>query len=323
MAANFKLAYLIHGDDHGRIGERRARLRALAEEQSGPEGLEILAGDASTPAAAAAALCAMTLTAGRRFVIVDDVERWADADLEPVVRALASPPPDTTVAFFAREEGRVRTPDGLSKAVKAAGGEVSAELKVKAWELPKWTAQRGGELGLELEAGAAQALVAAVGERQQRLLRELEKLALECGEGAILTAEAVDELAARSAERRAWTLADALVGRDGTGALRAYEALSAQGERLESLIFQMTRRVRQALEVAERLEAGEPAAQVKRSLRMPAKAAEAFVTAVSRNDRDTLRRALEQLADLELDARGGRALPRETAAVRTILRLAA
>jgi DNA polymerase-3 subunit delta len=31
----FKPAYLIHGDDHGRIAERRARLRALAEELAG------------------------------------------------------------------------------------------------------------------------------------------------------------------------------------------------------------------------------------------------------------------------------------------------
>ena len=30
----FKPAYLIHGDDHGRIGERRAKLRALAEPES-------------------------------------------------------------------------------------------------------------------------------------------------------------------------------------------------------------------------------------------------------------------------------------------------
>ena len=33
-SAAFKSAYLIHGDDHGRIGERRARLKALAEAQS-------------------------------------------------------------------------------------------------------------------------------------------------------------------------------------------------------------------------------------------------------------------------------------------------
>ena len=32
---SFKAAYLIHGDDHGRIAERRTRLRAMAEAESG------------------------------------------------------------------------------------------------------------------------------------------------------------------------------------------------------------------------------------------------------------------------------------------------
>ena len=72
----FKPAYLIHGDDHGRIAERRARLRALAEAQSGAEGVELFEGDASTPDAVGAALNAMTFAIGRRFVIVDGVERW-------------------------------------------------------------------------------------------------------------------------------------------------------------------------------------------------------------------------------------------------------
>ena len=39
---SFKTAYLIHGDDHGRIGERRARLRALAEASGGAGALEVL-----------------------------------------------------------------------------------------------------------------------------------------------------------------------------------------------------------------------------------------------------------------------------------------
>ena len=34
VARYFRPAYLIHGDDHGRIGERRARLRAMAERES-------------------------------------------------------------------------------------------------------------------------------------------------------------------------------------------------------------------------------------------------------------------------------------------------
>ena len=43
---DFKPAYLIHGDDHGRISERRAALRALAERESGSGGVECFEGDA-------------------------------------------------------------------------------------------------------------------------------------------------------------------------------------------------------------------------------------------------------------------------------------
>ena len=53
--ARFKPAYLIHGDDHGRIGERRARLRALAERDAGAGSLEVLEGAEATPQAAARA----------------------------------------------------------------------------------------------------------------------------------------------------------------------------------------------------------------------------------------------------------------------------
>src|SRR4029077_9209786 len=94
----FKAAYLIHGDDHGRIGERRNRLRAVAEAQSGAGGVEVFEGDASSPAAVALALDAMTMALGRRFLIVDGVERWKDADVKDRLTAiLADPPAETTV----------------------------------------------------------------------------------------------------------------------------------------------------------------------------------------------------------------------------------
>ena len=39
---SFRAAYLIHGDDHGRIAERRARLRAMAEAETGSAGVDVL-----------------------------------------------------------------------------------------------------------------------------------------------------------------------------------------------------------------------------------------------------------------------------------------
>jgi DNA polymerase-3 subunit delta len=321
----FKAAYLIHGDDHGRIGERRARLRALAEAEGGAQGVELFEGEAAHPDAVAGALSAMTFALGRRFIVVDGAERWKDKDLDGLEAALAKMPPDTTVAFFAREEGRLKAPGRLVAAVRSAGGDISTESTVKPWELPKWVAARARELGLELEGGAARALVAHVGERQQRLLRELEKLALELGPGGRVGLSEVEERAARSAELRAWTLADALVAGEEAEATRAYLALRAQGERLSGLLYMMAQRLRTALEVARALESGRSTAEVKRGLRMPSRAADRLISDVGRAGAEKLRRAVEYVADLEVASRGGGAggAGEDTEALLVIRRIAA
>lgn len=327
--ASFKSVYLIHGDDHGRLAERRARLRALAEAESGAQGTEVFEGEAATAEAVAAALSAMTFAMGRRFLIVDGVERWKAADAELVAAAIAAMPPDTTVAFFGREEGRTKVPDGLVEAVRAAGGDIRAEQTAKPWELPRWAIAQAAQLGIELHPAAARALVGHVGERQQRLLRELEKLALEVNadkaQPVRIDTDQIEELTAVSAERKGWTLADALVARDGPAATRAYLELRAQGERLTGLLYTIARRLRDAIDVSSRLAAGESAAQARRSVRMPPKAAERFVADVQRTDVTSLRAALAIVADLELASRGGMrgGLSEDTLALTAITKIAA
>jgi DNA polymerase III subunit delta len=327
----FKSVYLIHGDDHGRIAERRARLRELAESISGAEGLELLEGEAATPERAAAALDAMTLTLGRRFIIVDGVERWKDKELDTLVASLGAMPPDTTMTFFAREEGRNKAPERLHAAVRDAGGDIRSEDSVKPWELPKWATARARELGVELEPDGARALIRHVGDRQQRLLRELEKLALGADEDAAaepLDAEAVERLTASSAERRAWTVADAVVAGDARSAVAAYLKLRQQGERLPGLLYWISQRVRTAHEVAAALDLGEPPAQVKRRLRMPSRAADQLIADAQRTGSERLAEAVCEIADLELASRGGGVGRRgvrgeDTAALIAIGRLAA
>ena len=320
----FKAAYLIHGDDHGRIAERRANLRALAEAESGANGVEPLEGDAATPEAVAGALNAMTFAIGRRFIVVDGVEGWKERELEPLTAAMAAMAPDTTVAFFAREDSRKKAPNGLHDAVVKAGGVVSTEQSVKSWELPKWVIGQARERGLQLEPDAARALISSVGDRQQRLLRELEKLALWAGPNAQLGPAEVEELAAPSAERRVWTLADALVAGDAQAATRIYLTLRAQGERVAGLMYWMAGRVRTALDIAQALDRGEPPAQIKRGLRMPSRAADRLIADARSSGSAQLQRALEQLADLELASRGGGsgATSEDTAAVRAIQEIA-
>ncbi len=186
------------------------------------------------------------------------------------------------------------------------------------------TAQ-AAELGLALDTDAARALVAHVGDRQQRLLRELEKLALGCEPGTTLDAAAVDELTAQSAERKAWVVADALVAGDEAAAVRTYLALRAQGERLPGLLYWLSGRVRSAHGVAAALDAGEPPAQIKRTLRMPGRAADQLIADARRAGADALRDAAAEIADLEFASRGGGSrggVSEDTAALLAIERIA-
>jgi len=320
----WKPAYLVHGDDHGRIGERRANLRRKAEEEAGAGGVEVLEGDAASPQAVAGALSAMTFAMGRRFIVVDGVERWKDADVKQrLAPALAAIDPDTTVAFFGRDDGRAKAPAALVEAVKQAGGVVGKETMLKGKELPKWAVAEAARLGVELDGAAARALVDEVGDRQQRLLRELEKLAIEHGPQAHLTLEDVEGAAAHSAERQVWSLVDALVARDGAKATAAFLELRAQGEAMPRLVPLMARRVREVLAIATRLEAGEAPAAIKKTLRMAPFAADRRVSEARKADVDALRETIEALAELELATRGGSELADDTVAIRTLDRIAA
>ena len=324
MAA-WRPAFLIHGDDHGRIAERRANLRALAEAESGAGSVEVFENDTCAPDLVANALSAMTFAVGRRFVIVDGVERWKESDVELVATALKGIDADSlTVAFFGREEGRTKVPAALAKAVKAAGGVIAEETSVKPRDLPRWVVEQAARLQLTLDIAAARVLIARAGDRQQRLLRELEKLSLEAGPGARLTAQEVEEACASSSERKAWTLADALVAGDRAGALRALLELRSQGERIAGLSYQIVRRLKDANEIATGLAAGEPPAQIKGRLRMPPFAADNLIREVRDRDPETYRRALELMADLECETRGGGGgvQSEDTLAVRTIASIA-
>ena len=336
VMAALKPAYLIHGDDHGAVAERRSRLKALAESDGDAGSVEVLAGDAGTPEGVALVLSTMTFAIGQRVIMVDGAERFKEAEVkEHVAPAMATMPPDTTIAFFAREEGRTKAPAALHDAVKAAKGQIVAEATIKPWELAGWVREQATRLGLSLDAFAAKTLVAQVGERQQRLLRELEKLALaaEPGEGATrVSADEIEQQAAHSTAWRAFSLADALVGGHAGEATRSYLRVRAQGERLSGLVYLMAQRLRDAEAVSVRLQAGEPPAEIKRGMRMPSRVADRFISDVARTEPARLRAAVCRIADLELDTRGGAplsgsrtslsSLEEDTLAMRAILAVA-
>jgi DNA polymerase III delta subunit len=82
-------------------------------------------------------------------------------------------------------------------------------------------------------------------------------------------------------------------------------ALRQQGERVPGLLYWISQRVRQAHDVAVALDAGEAPAQIRRRLRMPARAADQLIADAGATGSERLRDAICEIADLELASRGG------------------
>ena len=308
MAA-LKPAYLLSGDDGPKIDAWRGRVRTRAEEEGGTGALETFDAKVSEPGEVAAALGMLTFGTEARYYLADNVEAWKAGDLDPIERALADPAPDTVLVLIARGKPQQR----LVKAVTGCGGEVREYTAPKPWQMPKWAAERAGEIGLRLDQEAAKALVGVVGPRQQRLQREIEKLAVMAHPSTQLSADQVERMAAGEASMQVYDLADAVVAGDLPATMRLAEALCAGDDRPSRLLYPIVRRLRDVHRAALLLDAGMPEQKVAGAMKMAPWQAKRTLAHAKRSDRDSLARAICIFADLELDLRGAGELDEDTA----------
>jgi DNA polymerase III subunit delta len=310
-----KPAYLIAGTDEGKISAALARLRDRAEREGGPGALETFAPEPGARGgpdveALSAAIPAMSLTAERRYLLADGVERWSAKQAAPLIDALGALPPETTVVLVARENPpKLRAPRGLAEAIRRGGGEVLSYEAPKARELPAWLESAAQRRGFRLDRDAAAVLVERMGEGTVRLGNELDRLALWAGRRGHVTRADLEAMIADTSEEVAWALSDALVEGNGGAALRAAERLTRQGESITGLVYQAAKRLRDAHAALAAIEAGRPAKQVESELPMHPYAAKLLVRRVREASLDDLRNAACAIADLEWWTRGGSDYP--------------
>lgn len=318
--AELKPVYLLSGDDDAKIDAWRTRVNARAEREHGAGGLERVDGKADGAEGVANALAAMTFATGTRYLLAEPVEGWKADEVAAVEPALAAMPPDTVLVLIARG----KAPAGLAKAVEKAGGEVRDYGAPKPWELPRWAVERARDEGLALDLDAAKLLVQAVGPRQQRLQREIEKVGLGVHPRTHATAADVAELAADETAAQAYDLADSIVAGDLPAALALADRLRAADERPGRLTFPVVRRLREVHRAATLLESGLPESGLAGAMKMPPWLAKRVVAQAKKADRVTLEDAIEALAAFEVEARGGgdRELDEETAFTLTLARAA-
>ncbi|HEU0024084.1 MAG TPA: DNA polymerase III subunit delta [Thermoleophilaceae bacterium] len=299
--AELKPVYLVCGDDDAKIDAWRARLRRRAEAECGPGALESFDGRATDPIEVATALASLTFDPGVRYLLVDDAGAWKAGDLGPLETILDDFPPDTVLVLIVRGKPL----KALRDAAEKAGGDVRECPAPKPWELPKWAVERGRELGLQVDSEAAKELVTRVGPSQQRLSRELEKLAIALHPSTAAGAEDVERLAAGDSVPQAYDLADALVAGDLRASLELAEQLESHGERAGRLVFPIVRRLREVHRAVALLESGMPEQKVAGSLGGPPWLAKKTIARAKKANRTTLEHALEVFSDLEVELRGG------------------
>ena len=309
-----KPAYLLAGTDDAKIDATRARLRTRAEGDGGPGALEVFeAGEGRGGPDAegvVAALPAMSLAAGRRYVLADGVERWSAGDCGAVADALGALPPDTTLVLIARG----KSPQRLAKAVESCGGDVLVFDNPHARDLPRRLVADAERRGFALDPDAARLLVERMGTGSVRLANELDRLALWTQAGSEgdsgggrqqVSADDLQAMIADTSEAAIWALSDALIERDIDSVMALAERLIDQGEPLPKLVYGLASRLRQAERAAAQLEAGRPPAEVAGALEMHPYAAKMLVRRLRDTPNEDLREAVIALADLELASRGG------------------
>ena len=298
--AELKPAYLVSGEDDAKIDSWRGRVRARAEAERGPGGLELFDGAASSPDEVAAALATLSFETGVRYLLVDHVEAWKAAQLDPLTSALAAMPPETVLVLIARGKPLKQ----LAKAVEKAGGETREYAAPKPWELPKWAVERAREEGVQLPPDAAKQLVSQAGGGQHRLAREIEKLTLAVHPATEITLEDVERLAAVDAVPGAYDLADALTDSDLQRSLALAEGIAAQGPP-GAVLWRLTQRLREVHRAAALLDAGMSEAETAKTVSRQPWLAKKILARAKEADRASLEKAICVLADLEIDLRGG------------------
>jgi len=311
--ADPKPAYLVQGDDEVKIDGWRARVHQRAAED--PDAtLEIVA--EQTPAdEVAAAMAAMTLSIGRRWMLVEGVERWKEKDVKLVSDALQGPAPNTTVVLIATGKADQKrggpAPAKLVKAVEACGGELVTLKAPTAGRFASWTVEQAAKVGLEMSIDAARALVDRVGEdekrrlQERRVMRELEKIATFAPEGGRVDVETVEALTASDAEARTWQLADALVSGERRLAIALAEDLRDRGADIMYVLFALLRKVRDTRTAWAVLEEGGSTRDVAAALGVPEWKARPIKAQAERADGAWLEHLAAALADLDYTVRGG------------------
>ncbi len=230
--------------------------------------------------------------------------------------ALASVAPGNGLAVLEETESGSKDPPSkaVAEAIRAAGGEVRRFEAPREGALAAWIEARARERAIALGPGVARELATRVGgfvregdvERQHQgriAVMELEKLTLRHAEGEPVTLDDVRALVPEAGPGSTWALADAAATRQRTRALELLERL-IEDKPAPVLLAVLHRRIRELIEVQDRLERGEAPGSLVRSMRLQPFRAETLARQARTWTGPELDAALDGLVELDAQVKG-------------------
>ena len=230
--------------------------------------------------------------------------------------AIASLAPGNGLAIVEETESGAKDPPSktLSEVIRDHGGDVRQFKALREGALAGWIEDRARERQIRLAGGVARELATRVGgfvregdvERQQQgriAVMELEKLALRHVDDAPVTVEDVQALVPEAVPGSIWAFVDAVGMRQRVRALELLERL-IEDKPAPVLLAVLHRRIRELIEVQDRLERGESPGSLVRSMRLVPFRAETLAHQARAWTAPELDAALDGLVELDAQVKG-------------------
>lgn len=215
-----------------------------------------------------------------------------------------------------------RVPPSLTKAVTAAGGVKVDASAPRGKDQQSFVDRAMKEAGLKLDAAGTRLIVETIGGDLGRLEGVMALLVSTYGTGARLKSADVAPYLGDAADVAPWDLTDAIDGGEVPKALETLHRMIGAGERHAFVVMAVLQRHYEQmvrLDGAGVRDEREAATLLGLSSSFPAKKA---LATSRRLGSDRLRRAVQHLADADLDLRGRRAWPDELVLEVLVARLA-
>jgi len=233
-----------------------------------------------------------------------------------LAEALAMVAPGNGLAVLEETESGAKDPPAkaVAEAIRAAGGEVRRFDAPRQEALAAWIEGRARERQIPLAQGAARELATRVGgfvregdvERQHQgriAVMELEKLALRHVDGSAVTTDDVQALVPEAVPGSVWAFVDSVGMRQRDRALELLERL-IDDKPAPVLLAVLHRRIRELIEVQDRLDRGEAPGSLVRSMRLQPFRAETLARQARAWTADELDAALFGLVALDAQVKG-------------------